>query len=41
MGVQAAPLILQRLNQSVGTDMEIRMKPELVIRASTAAAATV
>ena len=37
MGVQAAQLILQRLNQSGGADMEIRMKPELIVRASTAA----
>jgi LacI family transcriptional regulator len=41
MGVQAAQLILQRLNQSAGADMEIRMKPELIVRASTTAPATV
>jgi LacI family transcriptional regulator len=39
MGVQAAQLILQRLNQSAGADMEIRMKPELIVRASTVAPA--
>jgi LacI family transcriptional regulator len=39
MGVQAAQLVLQRLNQSGSVDMEIRMKPELVVRASAVAPA--
>jgi LacI family transcriptional regulator len=39
MGVQAAQLVLQRLNQA-SAEMEIRMKPELVVRASTAAPAS-
>jgi LacI family transcriptional regulator len=39
MGVQAAQLILRRLAQEANADMEIRMKPELVVRASTSAPA--
>jgi LacI family transcriptional regulator len=37
MGVQAAQLILRRLQQEDMGQMEIRLKPELVVRASTAA----
>jgi LacI family transcriptional regulator len=37
MGVQAAQLILRRLQQEDMGEMEIRLKPELVVRASTAA----
>lgn len=36
MGVQAAQLILRRLQQQDMGQMEIRLKPELVLRASTA-----
>jgi LacI family transcriptional regulator len=36
MGVQAAQLILRRLQQDVPGVMEVRLKPEFVIRGSTA-----
>jgi LacI family transcriptional regulator len=37
MGVQAAQLILRRLQNDAVGDMEIRLKPELVLRGSSAA----
>ena len=36
MGAQAAQLILRKLQQDVASVVEVRLRPELVVRGSTA-----